>query len=364
MEPIIGLMSGTSIDGIDASFVFTDGKTLNRTNYNSFTPYKKNTVRLIKKILENPEKEIKNFELTNHLSLQISLEHALASQKLINKSKIKPEIIGFHGQTVFHNPSKHISIQLGDPYLLSKMLKTKVVYQFRKADLINNGQGAPIAPIYHKEIINKLNIEHPAVIVNIGGISNLTYIDKRKLIGFDTGPGNNYMDFFMQNNFNKSFDNKGLYSKLGTPNHDLIKKFCDDVFFKETPPKSLERSKLFENQIYKQILLLDPLDSMATLCLLTAETIKKGFQLLPKKVKTTIIVGGGQNNCFLINQLEKTLNSKVYSAKSLNLPGNFIEAELIAFLAARRIYNLPSTFPTTTGVKSKTVIGEIIDFKS
>lgn len=364
MLPIIGLMSGTSFDGIDASFVFTDGKTLNRTNYNSFSPYKKDTVKLIKKILKNPKIELKNLELINDLSIQITLEHGLASQKLINKLKIKPKLIGFHGQTVFHDPSNRKSIQLGDPYLLSRTLKTKVICQFRKADLINHGQGAPIAPIYHKAIINNLNVELPAVIINIGGISNLTYFNKNKLIGFDTGPGNNYMDFFMQKNFNKNYDNKGLYSRLGTPNYDLIKKFCDDNFFKHPPPKSLERSKLFDNSIYKKILLLDPLDSMATFCVLTAETIKKSFKLLPNKVKTTIVVGGGQNNCFLIDQLKKILDSKVYSAKTLKLPGNFIESELIAFLAARRIYNLPSTFPTTTGVKSKTVIGEIVDFKS
>lgn len=364
MLPIIGLMSGTSIDGIDASFVFTDGKTLHRTNLNSFTPYKKDTVNLIKKILKDPKKEIQNLKLINDLSLQITMEHVLASKQLMNKLKVKPKLIGFHGQTVFHDPSNRKSIQLGDPYLLSRMLKTKVVCQFRKADLINDGQGAPIAPIYHKAIIKNLNVELPAVIINIGGISNLTYFNKSKLIGFDTGPGNNYMDFFMQKNFNTNYDNKGLYSRLGTPNYNLIGKFCDDIFFKQVPPKSLERSKLFENLIYKEILLLNPLDCMATLCLLTAETIRKSFELLPNKVKTTIIVGGGQNNCFLIDQLKKILNGKVYCAKTLKLPGDFIEAELIAFLAARKIYNLPSTFPTTTGVKSKTIIGEIVDFKS
>lgn len=364
MQPVLGLMSGTSLDGIDASFVFTDGNLLKRTEINSITPYSGETLRLIKKIIENPKKYLQNKELINLLSQKITLEHGLASIRLIKKHKVRPKLVGFHGQTIFHDPYNKKSIQLGDGFLLSKILKTDLVFQFRKNDLLNGGQGAPLAPIYHKTLLDQLKIQLPAVVINIGGITNITYYDGKEIIGFDTGPGNNLMDFFMQNKFNKPYDNNGQLSSKGSPNLNLIKKFCDNKYFNKKPPKSLDRKELIENYYYKEISILDPQDSMATLCSLTVETIKNSFKHLPKEIKTSIVVGGGQNNNFLMNCIKKTLSNKVYSCNELNLPGDFIESELIAFLAARKLYNLPSTFLSTTGASRDTVNGEIIYFKS
>ena len=149
---------------------------------------------------------------------------------------------------------KNISIQLGDASLLSKLLKTNVVYQFRKADLDAGGQGAPIAPIYHKAIIEKLSLDLPAVIINLGGICNLTYWNGNELVGFDTGPANSLMDSFMQNNLNLPYDCDGKVSASGIPNLELVEDYCNANYFEKQPfPKSLDRLTLFKNNNYKEL---------------------------------------------------------------------------------------------------------------
>ena len=360
--PVLGLMSGTSLDGIDASFVHTDGISLQRTNHNSITPYSKSTLNLLKQIIKNTKKELRDKKLVDYTSNQVTIEHASASQKLIDQLKNKPKLIGFHGQTVFHNPSKQLSIQLGDGFLLSKLLKTNVVHEFRKKDLLLGGQGAPIAPIYHKSIIESLKLELPATIINIGGITNITYYDGEKLIGFDVGPGNNLMDYFMQNILNKKFDYNGTLASKGTANLELIEKYCTDDFFKQKPPKSLERNDLVNNYYFNKILLLKPDDCMATLSLLSTVSIKIGYDFLPKKPKTTIVVGGGQNNKFLMKTIKQNIENKVFLSNEIDLTGDYVESELISFLAARKFYNLPSTFPLTTGVCQDTICGRLITF--
>ena len=169
MIPIIGLMSGTSVDGIDASLVFTNGTKLDRTSFNSITPYREETQNFLKICYKNPKKFKEKKEQVARLTKLITNEHANVAKKLIKISGIKPELIGFHGQTIYHNPSNLVSIQLGDGKLLSKLLKTNVVFNFRSSDILNGGQGAPIAPIYHKYLIENLRIKLPAVIINIGG---------------------------------------------------------------------------------------------------------------------------------------------------------------------------------------------------
>ena len=362
--PVIGLMSGTSIDGIDASIVLTNGNNLIRTNYNSITPYSKATRTLLKKCYENPESIIKNNNKKSYLSKLITIEHTKAAQQLIKLSKIEPTLIGFHGQTIFHNPLNKISVQLGNAQLMANLLKIKVLHQFRKEDLKNGGQGAPLAPIYHKQILNDLNIKLPGVIINLGGIANISYWDGKLLLGFDTGPGNNLMDHFMKNKFNKPYDENGALASKGNANLNLIEKFCNNAFFKYPPPKSLERKQLINNKYFKEILLLKPRDCMATLCLLTAETIRNSFKFLPIIPETVLIVGGGQRNKFLVETIKNHLTTKVYSSDEINLPGDYIEAELIGFLAARKFYNLPSTFPSTTGTCKNTINGEMVDFNN
>ena len=363
LYPILGLMSGTSIDGIDASLVLTDGINLRRTGSNSITPYKDNTRRLLLKALENPENFIKNTILFKKLTYLITLEHSEVALKYINTIKKKPKLIGFHGQTIFHKPSIKQSVQIGNGKMLANICKTNVVFNFRKDDLISNGQGAPIAPIYHKLILEKKKYKLPSAIINIGGISNITFWDGQELIGFDIGPGNNLMDNFMQIKYGLLYDENGLLAKSGKPNKKLINSFLNLPFFHKPPPKSLERYELINNEVYNQILSLKPEDCMATLAKIIVESIKVSFQLLPKVPLNIIIVGGGQYNENLMEIIKSNLSERVFTAKELSLPGNFLEAELIAFLAARKVKNLPSTFPSITGVDKSTVLGSLVKYQ-
>ena len=362
--PIIGLMSGTSVDGIDASLVYSNGKTLDRTNFNLTKPYTKKTKNIILKVLENPKKNLKNVELLNKLENEITIEHAEVSRKLIQNSKIKPKIIGFHGQTIYHDSKSKISVQLGNGKLLSNLLKTDIVYEFRKDDLLLGGEGAPIAPVYHKFIIETLNLKLPSLVLNIGGISNFTYWDGKNIFGFDVGPGNNLMDHYMRTKYNKNFDYNGELAQKGTPDFKLVRDYCSDIFFSRNPPKSLERIYLIKNKYFQKITQLKPADCLSTLIEITINSIKLAMKFLPRKVKTILIVGGGSSNKYLVSKIKDRLNCNVYLPQDFSLNTNYIESELIGYLAARKIENLTSTFPSTTGVKKNTVLGKLVNFNS
>ena len=363
-KAVIGLMSGTSMDGIDASLVYTNGDRLKRTSFNSITPYSDTTAALLNKAIENPLDFINNNKKCNQLSNLITIEHSKVIQKILDESKIIPFLVGFHGQTIYHEPSSKLSIQLGNGILLSRLIKINVVNNFRSNDIKFGGEGAPIAPIYHQKIIKYYNFKLPAVIINIGGIANLTYWDGNTLLGFDTGPGNNLMDFYMQKQFNKSYDNFGEFAFKGNINYELINNYSKNIFFSKKPPKSLERKYLFNNIYLENIYSLNKYDCMATLCTLTSVTIKKSIDLLPQNPKTIIIVGGGQHNKYLIKLIkESSTFSSVHTGNEVGLPSDFIEAELIALLSIRKYYNLPSTYPSTTGVKKDTILGDLIKHK-
>ncbi len=361
--PIIGLMSGTSLDGIDASLVYSNGRTLDRTNFNLTKPYTKKTKNIILKVLENPKKNLRNVKLLKELENKITIEHAEVSKKLIQDSKIKPKIIGFHGQTIYHDSKSKISIQLGNGKLLSDLLKTDIVYEFRKDDLSLGGEGAPIAPIYHRFIIKTLKLKLPSIVLNIGGISNFTYWDGKNIFGFDVGPGNNLMDHYMRTKYNKNFDYNGELARKGIPDFELVKNYCSDIFFSKKPPKSLERIYLIENKYFQKITKLKPPDCLSTLIQITINSIQLGMNFLPRKVKNILIVGGGASNKYLVSELRDKLNCNVHLPNDFNLNTKYIEAELIGYLAARKIENLTSTFPSTTGVKKSAVLGTLINFK-
>ena len=335
------------MDGSDISLVKTNGLDLQRLNKNYFYEYSNKT----KDILLNTSKEvIKDLNFKKKIDNIITLEHFKALNKfdLINKS----DLIGYHGQTIYHNPQKYISIQLGDAYLLAKLLNQDVVFDFRGQDINMGGQGAPIAPIYHKYIIEELNLDLPACIINIGGVANITYWDGKNLIGFDTGPGNALMDKYAMLISNNYFDLNGYMASIGNAKKEIVKNFLKLDFFKTPPPKSLDKNTFLElfNELLDQSISTN--DIMATLAEFTIESILLSIKFLPNKPKNIIITGGGYKNNYLIKSLRKRLKIKIFKEKDLNniISFDYIESELIAYLSARSIYNLPFTFPSTTGV--------------
>ena len=351
-------MSGTSMDGIDISLVQTNGLNLKRFDKNYFYKYSKQT----KKTLISMLKHDLSFYIKRKKYLDdiITHEHYLALKELDIISSC--ELIGFHGQTLYHDPYNKISVQLGNPKKLAQMLNKNVVFDFRSKDLSLGGQGAPIAPIYHKFIIETLDMELPCCFLNIGGISNLTYWDGETLIGFDTGPGNALMDDFMFHKLNKNYDKDGILASNGIPIKEEITEFLKFDFFKKPPPKSLDRQSFLN--LYNELVNKNysANNIMATLAELTVETIVTSLELLPKKVKNIIITGGGYRNIHLMGRLKDKLKMKVFNEKQIGINFDYIEAELIAYLSARSLYNLPLTFPSTTGVSKPSSGGKLYKY--
>ncbi|MDB9915496.1 anhydro-N-acetylmuramic acid kinase [Alphaproteobacteria bacterium] len=355
---IIGLMTGTSMDGIDISLVQTNGLDLRRLNKNYFYKYNNKTKSFLMNILN--EDISFNLKRKQHLDEFITNEHYLALKDLDIIETC--DLVGFHGQTIHHDPENKISIQLGNPKRLAKMLNKDVIFDFRSNDLKLGGQGAPLAPIYHEFIIKKFNLKLPSCILNIGGVSNLTYWDGKQLIGFDTGPGNGLMDNYMSVILDKHFDKNGTLASKGTPDKKVIKSFLNHEFFKKPPPKSLDKHSFitFYNDLLKKN--YSNADFMATLAELTVESIAASLEFLPQKVDSILITGGGYRNINLVKLLENRLRLKFLNEKQLGIDFDFIESELIAYLSARSFYNLPITFPSTTGVLQPLSGGKLYNY--
>ena len=358
---VIGMMSGTSVDGIDVSHLVTDGLSTFKKKEHFFYKYSTTTFEMLSKSILKYN-EIKNDKaFINHLQKIVTLEHINALKEFSPVDSC--DLIGFHGQTIFHDPKNKFTLQLGDPKLLSDYFKKNVAYNFRENDILNGGEGAPLAPIYHKHIIELNKVKLPACLINIGGISNLTYWDGHSLIGFDSGPGNCLMDRYMNIMFNQKYDFNGRFANLGNIDEFRLKFIMKDKFYEKKWPKSLDR-EYFRNklEILKNSDML-PKDIMATLNELTFRSITNSIELLPKQIKSISLIGGGYQNKFLKSKFIKKFKNKFIDLNNYNLNSNFIESDLIAYLSARALYKLPTTFPETTGVNKPTSGGEIYFFK-
>ena len=345
-------MSGTSMDGIDISLIKTNGKKIIRQGKNFYLNYELSTKLALAKIQNQPLSE-KSLDVINEI---ITEEYTKAL--ILSNFVQMAEIIGIHGQTILHIPKKK-SIQIGDPKKLFKKFKRKIVSDFRLNDIKNHGDGAPISPIYHKNLINELSMPLPSCFINIGGISNITYWDGQNLLGFDTGPGNNLIDHMMKKYTTKEYDENGKLANLGRVKKPIVKKVMNDIFFKTPPPKSLDKNHFVNYFDYIDNSALKLNDKIATLAEISILSIVNSLDLMPKKIKSFCIAGGGYKNNYILKKLKNLIDAKFYDLNSYHICPDFIEAEMIAYLAVRRINNLPSTFETTTGARKPTICGEI-----
>ena len=343
---ILGIMSGTSADGIDISLVRTNGISIKRFNKNFFKPFPKKIASELKFIIQNYNKSFISQKNIIKFENKLTKEYinAIERSNLINEC----DVIGFHGQSISHNPQKKLSLQIGSAQLISNFFNKKIIYNFRKNDIDNNGQGAPLAPIYHKLIIEELNLKLPACLINIGGISNISYWDGKDLIGFDCGPGNCLMDYVM-NQYNLKYDFNGEIASSGKIDFNFLDVLLSDSFFLQNYPKSLDKIYFDQYLKTKNFTSINRSNQMATLSEFTSLSIQRGIKILPKKVKNIVFCGGGTKNNFLMNKLKKQLKN-VHSLFEYDLISDFVEAELIAYLSARSLNKLPITFPNTTGV--------------
>jgi anhydro-N-acetylmuramic acid kinase len=281
----------------------------------------------------------------------VTLAHAEAVASFTAQNRISAQdidIVGFHGQTVLHRPERRLTVQIGDALALARAIHIPVMHDFRAADVEAGGQGAPFVPVYHRALAQSLEREGPIVVVNIGGVSNITYIDGTDtLIACDTGPGNALLDDHMYRVFNQRFDTEGRTAAQGRVDEGWIAQALTLPFFALPPPKSLDRNDFAALKVGD----MAPADGAATLTAFTAAAIARIVPLLPKPPKSWIVAGGGARNFTMMRMLrERLAPATVEAADTLGWASDAIEAQAFGFLAARGLKGLPLSYPATTGV--------------
>lgn len=257
------------------------------------------------------------------------------------------DVIGFHGQTVLHRPHNRLTVQLGDGAALAQILKIPVVYDMRAADIAAGGQGAPLVPVFHQALVTAAKLEAPVAVVNLGGVSNITYIDgDADPIAFDTGPGNALIDDEMRLRFGEDYDEDGRIGGQGQVNQSALTILMAHPYFTAPLPKSLDRNAFSREPVAG----LANEEAIATLTAFTAESLRAAQKLLPKPPKLWVIAGGGALNPTLMTMISNRTGAKVMIADDLGWPAQLMEAQAWAYLAVRSLKGLPLTFPSTTGV--------------
>ena len=353
----IGLMSGTSGDGVDASIITTDGENQYEVIIDRYFEYNReiyeNIHNLKDKIANSVEKLKKFSKELRLLEEKITLFHADVVKDLLKETNKKIDFIGFHGQTILHSPSYRVTKQLGNGKLLSKLTKKNVVYNFRKNDLINDGQGAPLAPIFHKLIVEIKKIKLPITILNLGGIANITSISsKNNFSSSDIGPGNCLIDMWIRNNSKLFYDKDGNLAQTGEINKKILHNSLENFYKSKINEKKSFDIKDFDISFFKELSLEN---GAATITEFTAE-------ICAKKIKNNniYVCGGGRKNKFLIKSIEKKIKNKIKLIDELDLDGDFIESQAFGYLAIRSYLKLPISFPETTGCKMPCTGGEVV----
>jgi anhydro-N-acetylmuramic acid kinase len=357
----LGLMSGTSMDGVDASIIQSDGKEDFKAVSNNYFQYNEDLFKKLNNLRDriNRSKDMANlFDEIKLIEREITLFHAQVSIELIQKTGIEVDLIGFHGQTIFHNVEEKITKQLGDANLLSQLTKKKVIYDFRSNDLKNGGEGAPMTPIFHKLLVKNLEkkgkIKTPVIILNIGGIANITLIDSNyNMSSHDIGPGNCLIDKWVRTNSGKQFDDNGDIAKSGTIDKFILSQALDSFY-----NNNISKKKSFDindfDIIFARGLTLE--NGAATITEFTANILSK------KVLNNNIYVcGGGRKNQFLIKSIQKKIENKIDDIDELDVDGSFIESQAFGYLAIRSLLNLPLSFPETTGCKNECTGGVLVE---
>ncbi len=361
----IGLMSGTSMDGVDVALIETDGKAAVTTGATGFLPYSDNDRDLLRSALgeaahlDDRQARPGVLAAAEAMILQRHVEAVetfLSAQKTDRRSI---DLIGFHGQTVLHRPEQRLTVQLGDGAALARSLSIAVAYDFRAADVEAGGQGAPLVPIYHQALAAAAGLGDPATVINIGGVANLTFLQRGcDPVACDTGPGNALIDDLMLARTGVALDRDGAAAATGHIDEAVLKELLSAPYFDKPFPKSLDRNE-FSNAAVAG---LSTADAAATLTAFTAASIAKAFIHLHPAPKLAVICGGGTHNPTLMHELVQRLPCPVVTAASLGWSGDAVEAQAFAYLAVRRWKHLPITFPATTGVARPLEGGVIAQF--
>ena len=359
----LGLMSGTSADGVDASVIQSDGDIKYEVILDKYFKYSQNIYENIHSLKDkiNDSRDLDNLSREIQiLEKEITLFHANLVNEISKKFKSNIDFIGFHGQTIFHNAKEKISKQLGDGKLLSRLTKKSVIYDFRKNDLRNGGHGAPLTPIFHKLLKKKFKIKD-AIFLNIGGIVNITAIwDNDSMSGTDIGPGMCLIDGWLRKRIKKNYDENGIIAKSGKVNKKILDQLLENFYKKErSQNRGLVKSfdiKYFDSSFVDN---LSTEDGTSTLTEFTAQVIITALNESDLYKQKVILCGGGRKNNFLVDKLKEKID-KIKLIDEYEVNGDFVESQAFAYLGIRSYLKLPISFPSTTGVNKPCIGGEII----
>ena len=366
MHPLkaLGLMSGTSFDGVDVALIETDGEAIASVGPTGFRRYTGEERELLRAAMDDAR------SLTDRAARPGALRKA---EKLVTKAHLDAvrgfssdhklplaeiAVVGFHGQTVLHRPKQGLTVQLGDGAGLALRLGVPVVHDFRAADVAAGGEGAPLVPAYHRALARTLDLPQPLAIVNVGGVANVTYLDgDADPIAFDTGPGNAPIDEIARARIGEPCDRDGRLAALGNVDEETVTKVLADSYFRAPAPKSLDRATFAQLPLEH----LSNEDAAATATAVVAASIALARDHLPKPPALWIIAGGGAHNPALISMLRDRVAARIIRASEVGWSVDALEAQAFAFLAVRSLRGLPLTFPTTTGVAKPTIGGVLAE---
>jgi anhydro-N-acetylmuramic acid kinase len=371
IEHAIGLMSGTSADGIDGVLLDIPGDGDFRIAEYESLAYPADTAKKIRKITAQC---IETADHSKGLDLELAVLYADVANKLASRAGNRPiSVIGCHGQTVNHSPYSDppFTLQLGNGKTLARLTGTAVVTDFRSADIAAGGQGAPLAPAFHQAMF--ASQEESRAVVNIGGISNITLLPQAReksevpgnVSGFDTGPGNTLIDYWCRSYFGCNYDNHGDIGRQGTPQLDLLDLLIRDDYFLKSPPKSTGLDYFNPAWLREKLGLWEGMDHcskedvLATLTALTARCISDQLNWLQPSIVSAYVCGGGSNNSLLLELIQLNCNAQIHDTRMLGIDPQWVEAAAFAWMGLRTLHGLTSTLPSVTGASKPTVAGII-----
>lgn len=353
----IGLMSGTSMDGIDVALIKTDGQDVIEFGPSLTVDYDAAFKDSLRRLLGPAGRTVPG---AADVERQLTIQHGDAVQSLLTREGLEPadiDIVGFHGHTVHHDPANAITVQLGDGQLLADWLGIPVACDFRSRDVSMGGQGAPLVPVYHAALVRAhQDLPTPAAVLNIGGVANVTWVGgEGDMLAFDTGPGNAPLNDWLRTHTGKDMDQGGEVAAKGVADESILAELLAHAFFERTPPKSIDRQELCRD--CTQGLSLE--DGAATLSALIARSVAQSAEHFPAAAKVWIVTGGGRHNPVVMKALRESLAADVRSADGVGWDGDAMEAQAFAYLAVRTERWLPISFPTTTGVSEPISGGQV-----
>ena len=355
----IGLMSGTSYDGVDVALIETDGEeigSLGPTGYRPYSDQERDLLRRAIAVATNLADRTERPKILAQVEELVTDMHAEAVEAFLAANGMAASavgVVGFHGQTVLHRPDRGLTVQIGNGPALAARLGIPVVYDFRAADVAAGGQGAPVVPVFHRALVRQLKRAHPVGVLNLGGVANVTFIDGNvELIAFDTGPGNALIDDFVRMRTGQPRDDDGRTAAAGKVDEDAVARVLKHPFFAKAPPKSLDRNA-FRHWAMEEGRLTEKSteDALATLTAVTAASVAHATKVLPRAPAGWLVAGGGTRNPTLMRMLAQRLAPvSIETAGAVGWSADALEAQAFAYLAVRTLKGLPLTFPTTTGV--------------